>query len=133
MQSRSNRVALIGALCCFPLALAASRADAAPIVDQDDSLVPETQFAPALATAETKPIEGLQQPQLVAIHEIAFSYNPAQGLVQQRTFQMRLCIQDSKGGLGMKTASEAVTRPAAPTHGRYRHTATSDPYVDAHK
>jgi len=132
MQSRSNRVALIGALCCLPLALAASRAGAVPIVDQDDSLVPETQFAPALATAEAKPIEGPQQPQLVAIHEIAFSYNPAQGLVQ-RTFQLRLCIQGSKGGLGMKTASEAVTRPAAPTHGRYRHTATSDPYVDAHK
>jgi hypothetical protein len=129
MQSRSNRVALIGALCCLPLVMAASHADAAPIVDQDDSLVPEMQFAPALDTAEAKPIEGPQQPQLVAIHEIAFSYNPAQGLVQ-RTFHMRLCIQDSKGGLGMKTASEAVTRPAAPSQNRFSHTATSDPRVD---
>ena len=128
---RSNRIAYIGALCCLPLILAASHADAAPTEEKDDLVVPQKQLVPEQISADVRTIGGFPQPQLVATHEIAIGYNPTQGLVRE-TYQLRHRIQDSKGGLGMKTASEAVTRPDEPVHGRYRHTASDDPYVDAH-
>jgi len=132
MHPRSRRAALLGALS-LSLALVASHASAAPTEDQDDSLVPEQQFAPAQISAEAKTIGGALQPQLVAIHEIVFSYNPAPGLAQ-RTIQLRPRVQNkSIGGLAEMTTHTIVsTVPKPPMHDRYAHTATSDPYVDAH-
>jgi hypothetical protein len=118
------------------LILAASHADAAPTEEKDDLVAPQKQFVPAqFSAADALIIEGFPQPQLVATHEIAPSYNPAPGLVQ-RTFQLRPRIQNkskvSLAKMAVRTIVSPVPRPKSPIYGRYRHTATSDPYVDAH-
>lgn len=118
------RVAVIGALC-VGFGLVASGADAALVADETLSL---KQSGPEL----TSPVLALQdraQPVLVATHEVSIGHIPHQGLVQE-SYQRRPHIQECKGGV--KTASEAVTRPNEPAYGRYRHTASDDPYVYAY-
>ncbi len=128
-MKRSTRFAIIGALCLVGTALAPSSADAAPTDDETQSL---KQSDPTLTSpARAVTIRGNVPPPLVATLEVAAGYNPAQGLVQM-THELRPRIQESKGGLGMKTASEAVTRPNEPLYGPYRHTASADPYVYAY-
>jgi hypothetical protein len=117
---------VIGALC-VGVALAASSADVAPADDEILSLDQSrsTLTSPALV------LRSRAQPELVATYEVAADHNPAQGLVQ-KTHELRPRIQESKGGLGMKTASEAVTRPNEPLYSPYRHTNSADPYVYAY-
>lgn len=134
MYRRSNRTLIVA--LSLSVILAASHADAAPTEEEDDLIVPQKQFAPALTIpAEAKVIEGTLQPQLVATHEIAIGYNPAPGLVQ-RTFQLRPRIQNkSKGGLAEMTTPTIVwyhPGPKTPAHDRFEHTPTSDPFVDIH-
>lgn len=135
MHMRFYRTAHIVALSLPLLTLATSHAVAAPTDEQNDMFVSETQFAPAqISRLEHKVIEGGSQLQLVATHEIAADYNPAPGLVQ-KTFQLRLRIQNkSKGGPSKVLTDPIVSmvpKPQPPT-ARYRHTATSNPFVDIH-
>ncbi len=135
---RSNRIAYIGALCCLQLILTASHADAAPTEEKDDLVAPQKQFVPAqISAADARIIEGFPQPQLVATHEIARSYIPPSPgqVLAARTISRYRILNKGKGGLAEMTKPTIVwyhPSPKTPAHNRFAHTATSDPYVDAH-
>ncbi len=139
-MKRSTRIAYIGALCCLPLILAtASHAGAAPTEEKDDLVDPQTQFVPAqISATDARTIEGSPQPQLVATHEIARSYIPPSPgqVLTATTFSRYSILNKGKGGLAEMTKPTIVwSHPGprkTPTHSRYRHTASDDPYVDAH-
>lgn len=128
----TNRLAVIGALC-VGVALAASSADVAPA---DDEILSLDQSRPML-TSPALAFQGRAQPELVATHEVATSFTPAQGLVLRANVKIRAPNQEKdKGGLAEMSNRTIVLKASKPVHvlrdPRYGHTATADPYVYAY-